>query len=179
MTATAKAALRRLALQARGQGGDAMAATVRLMAALRPYSGKVLAGYWPIRTEADPREAMKAHDGPVCLPVVVGPDQPLVFRGWDGGALDLGAFGTRHPPESAPVLRPDVLIVPLVGFDHAGNRLGYGAGHYDRTLEILRMQGPVTAIGFAYAVQELPAIPPEATDQVLNMIVTDREVIRP
>lgn len=179
MNAQAKAELRRLALAARGQGGDGMAATVRLMAALGPFSGKVLAGYWPIRGEADPIEALRAHDGPVCLPVVTGRNQPLIFRGWDGGALESGAFGTSHPPESAPVLQPDVLIVPLVGFDHAGNRLGYGAGHYDRTLELLRAEGPVTAIGFAYAVQELPAIPPEATDQPLNMIVTDRELIRP
>ncbi|MGR3586852.1 MAG: 5-formyltetrahydrofolate cyclo-ligase, partial [Pseudooceanicola nanhaiensis] len=66
-----------------------------------------------------------------------------------------------------------------LAFDRAGNRLGYGGGFYDRTLEGLRARGPVLALGFAYAAQEVGAVPVEATDAPLDMIVTEREVIRP
>ncbi|QRZ14880.1 5-formyltetrahydrofolate cyclo-ligase [Paracoccus methylovorus] len=173
-----KSALRRQALAARGRGGDDAALTRHLIAALAPHRGKVLAGYWPMRDEADPRPAMAAHDGPVCLPVVTGPARPLEFRLHDG-RLEPGRFGTSHPLADSPVLRPEVLIVPLAGFDLAGHRLGYGGGFYDRTLDALRSMGPVTAIGLAYAVQEIRTIPAEETDQPLDLIVTDTGVIQP
>lgn len=178
MSAADKDRMRRAVLAARAQGGDGAALTRHLIAALAPYRGTVLAGYWPMRDEADPRPAMTAHDGPLCLPVVTGPARPLVFRAYDG-VLESGAFGTKHPPADSPVMRPRVLIVPLAGFDRQGNRLGYGGGFYDRTLESLRCQGDVTAIGYAYAVQELAAIPAEPTDQPLDLIVTDAGLIRP
>ncbi|WP_328288453.1 5-formyltetrahydrofolate cyclo-ligase [Paracoccus lichenicola] len=174
-----KAALRSRALAARAAGGDGDALTRHLAAALAPHRGKILAGYWPMRGEPDPRPAMAAHDGPVCLPVVPGKAVPLVFRRWDGEALVPGPFGTSHPPDSQPVLRPDVLIVPLAGFDRGGNRIGYGGGYYDRTLQLLRETGDATAIGLAFAVQELPAIPADPFDQPLDLIVTDRGLIRP
>ena len=72
---------------------------------------------------------------------------------------------------------PQVLIVPLVGFDRHGSRLGYGGGFYDRTLSDLRRAGQVTAIGLAWGAQELPLIPVEPTDEPLDVIVTDRGVI--
>ncbi|GEK67369.1 5-formyltetrahydrofolate cyclo-ligase [Paracoccus denitrificans] len=173
-----KGGLRQAALSARAQGGDDAALTRHLIAALAPHRGKVLAGYWPMRGEADPRPAMAAHEGPVCLPVVTGPARPLEFRAYDG-RLEPGRFGTSHPPTDSPVLVPEVLIVPLAGFDRAGHRLGYGGGFYDRTLAGLRAQRPVAAIGLAYAVQEIRAIPAEATDQPLDLIITDRGVIMP
>ncbi|KGJ02780.1 5-formyltetrahydrofolate cyclo-ligase [Paracoccus halophilus] len=173
-----KAELRRAALRARGQGGDGAAMTRHLLQALAPHADKVLAGYWPMRDEADPRPAMQAHRGPVCLPVVTGPARPLVFRQFDG-RLEAGVFGTSHPPADSPELRPEVLIVPLAGFDRMGNRLGYGGGFYDRSLQMLRGRGQVIAIGLAYAVQEIRAIPIEQTDQPLDMIVTDGGIILP
>ena len=96
-----------------------------------------------------------------------------------------GAASPWSPAPSAPStrlirhprLRPRVLIVPLAGFDAAGNRLGYGGGYYDRTLQLLRETGPVTAIGLAFACQQLPAIPAEPFDQPLDMIVTDQGVL--
>ena len=111
-----KAALRAQALAARAAGGDGAALDRHLSAVLASHAGAVLAGYWPMRGEADPRPALAAHDGPVVLPVVTGPARPLVFRLWQGGALEPGPFGTAHPPESAPVLTPSVLIVPLAGW---------------------------------------------------------------
>lgn len=168
-----KAALRLRALTARAAGGDQGALDHHLIAALAPHAGAILAGYWPMRGEADPRRAMAAHDGPTALPVVSGPARPLIFRQWRGGALEAGPFGTSHPPDSAAVLTPRVLIVPLAGFDARGNRLGYGGGFYDRTLELLRESGPVTAIGLAFSCQRLPDIPAEVTDQPLDLIVTE------
>lgn len=176
---TAKADLRARALAARAAGGDAAALDRELIAALAPFAGAVLAGYWPIRDEADPRPAMAAHRGPLVLPVVTGRGLPLVFRRWQGGALEPGAFGTAHPSESAEVLVPNVLIVPLAGFDRRGNRLGYGGGFYDRTLESLRKSGPVTALGLAFDCQRLDHIPAEPLDQPLDMIVTESGIIIP
>lgn len=176
-----KALLRQQALQARGQGGDAAALMRNLHQVLAPWRGLVLSGYWPIRDEADPRPAMAAHQGPLCLPVVIAKGQPLLFRRWNGGddGLEPGNFGTRHPAPTQPELTPQVMIVPLAGFDRHGNRLGYGGGFYDRTLAKLRAKGQVRAIALAWAAQELPFIPTEPTDQPVDLIVTEHEIIHP
>ena len=87
-----------------------------------------------------------------------------------------GTFGAPVP-EVGCWMVPQILIVPLVAFDRAGGRLGYGGGFYDRTLEALRRDGPVLAIGFAFAAQEVDALPQEPTDQRLDRIVTEVEVI--
>ena len=80
-------------------------------------------------------------------------------------------------PETGAWLVPEVLIVPLVAFDRAGGRLGYGGGFYDRTLARLRAARPTLAVGFAYAAQEADRLPLEPTDQPLDAIVTERGVI--
>jgi 5-formyltetrahydrofolate cyclo-ligase len=173
--AAAKAALRQAAVAARaaahaaGQG----AAAAHLAAVLAPHAGAVLAGYLPMRSEIDPRPAMAAHRGPVCVPVVAGRGRPLAFRAWSpGAALVPGTFGAPVP-EEGDWLTPAVLIVPLLAFDRAGYRLGYGGGFYDRTLAALRAAGPVAAIGFAFAAQEVPAVPREPTDAPLDLVVTE------
>lgn len=178
MASGLKAGLRRAALAARAEGGDDAALTRNLRAVLAPHRDRVLAAYWPMRGEADPRPALAGHRGPVCLPVVPGPGRPLIFRLHDG-RLEPGPFGTAHPPPDSPELRPGIVIVPLAAFDRAGHRLGYGGGFYDRTLAGLRRTGPVLAIGLGYGVQEIRAVPAEPTDQPLDLIVTDREIIRP
>lgn len=177
-----KASLRRAARARRKQAFeqvDIAPATARLEAELSAVAGPV-AFYWPIRTEIDPRPAMALVSArtPVCLPVTHG-HGPLTFRAWEAG-LDLARddFGTEYPPDG-PDIRPSVLVVPLLAFDRRGHRLGYGAGHYDRTLEGLRRAEPVTAIGFAYSVQEFPPLPAEPTDQPLDRIVTEAETIIP
>ncbi|WP_415234630.1 5-formyltetrahydrofolate cyclo-ligase [Pseudorhodobacter sp.] len=145
---------------------------------LAPHGGKVLAGYMPMRTEIDPLPAMAAHQGVVCVPVIVGQGQALRFREWSPGCVMVpGEFGALIPAEGGWV-EPEVLIVPLVGFDGRGYRLGYGGGFYDRTLEGLRARGPVLAVGFAFSAQEMPEVPIEATDQRLDVIVTERGAFR-
>jgi len=99
---------------------------------------------------------------------------PTAFVRALGEAGYLGAL----IPEVAEEVVPEVLIVPLLAFDRPGYRLGYGGGFYDRTLERLRARGPVTAIGFAFAAQEVDRVPTEPTDQKLDLIVTERGVIR-
>ena len=147
---------------------------------------RMVAGYMPIRTEMDPRPALEglaAQGAPLCLPVVTGKARPLIFRRWaPGEALVDGAFGAAIPADTAPEVAPDLLILPLVGFDRSGGRLGYGGGFYDRTLEALRAAAPaaspVRAIGFAYAAQEAEALPQEATDQPMDAMVTEAETLR-
>ena len=146
---------------------------------LTGYRGVPLAGYMPIRTEIDPRPAMaeaSAH-GPVGVPVIEAEGKPLHFSRWEpDGPMKDGPFGAQIPAVD-DFFEPEILIVPLVAFDRAGGRLGYGGGFYDRTLELLRAKRATLAIGFAYAAQEADTLPSEATDQPLNMVVTEAEVI--
>ena len=143
---------------------------------LAAYRGRALAGYMAMRTEIDPLAAMIAHQGPVCVPVIVGNGQPLKFREWSPGCrMEMGAFGAEIPAEGAWI-EPEVLIVPLVGFDAHGYRLGYGGGFYDRTLQGLRAKRPTRAVGFAFAAQELPQVPIDEFDQRLDAMVTDAGV---
>ncbi|MBY6202275.1 5-formyltetrahydrofolate cyclo-ligase [Maritalea mobilis] len=182
-----KARLRKLAYAARktahAAAGDAVVRASRhLLSEIGEAAGRTVSGYMPIRTEIDPLPAMATlHEAGarVCVPVIAGKGKPLDFRAWTPGcALVEGPFGAMVP-DTGDWLVPDLLIVPLVGFDAALNRLGYGGGFYDRTLSRLRTAGPVRAIGFAYAAQELPDLPVEPTDQPLDAIVTERGVIRP
>ena len=119
-----------------------------------------------------------ARGHPLALPVVTAPRSRLVFRAWvDGALLEDGPFGTCHPAETAAGVVPDVLVVPLLAFDRAGRRLGYGGGYYDRTLAALRKEKPVLAVGVAYREQEVPGVPCDEEDESLDWVITDREVI--
>ncbi|MFZ3581034.1 5-formyltetrahydrofolate cyclo-ligase [Loktanella sp. DJP18] len=146
---------------------------------LARHRGVPLAGYLPMRTEIDPVPALAeaAAHGPVGMPVIVARDAPLRFRTWTPGCATVpGLFGAPVP-EGGDWMTPDILIVPLVAFDVHGGRLGYGGGFYDRTLQALRARGPVLAIGFAFAAQQTDDLPIEATDQPLDMIVTEHGII--
>ncbi|MEO0750169.1 MAG: 5-formyltetrahydrofolate cyclo-ligase [Pseudomonadota bacterium] len=151
-----------------------------LSESLAGFRGVPLAGYMPIRTEIDPLPAMAAAaaHGPVGVPVIQGEGLPLEFSRWEPDcALRDGPFGAQVPLVD-DWFEPEILIVPLVAFDRAGGRLGYGGGFYDRTLERLRARRATLAIGFAYAAQEARDLPLEPTDQPLDMIVTEHEVIQ-
>jgi 5-formyltetrahydrofolate cyclo-ligase len=173
--AAIKAAARKAAFAERKEAfarGQGQAAEI-LADFLAAHRGRALAGYMPMRTEIDPLPAMAAHDGPVGVPVIMGAGQPLRFREWSPGvAMVPGDFGALIPAEGAWV-EPEVLIVPMVAFDARGYRLGYGGGFYDRTLEGLRAKRPTLAVGFAFAAQEIDAVPIEPTDQRLDAVVTE------
>ncbi|MEO6300361.1 MAG: 5-formyltetrahydrofolate cyclo-ligase [Paracoccaceae bacterium] len=143
---------------------------------LSGQSGRVLAGYMPMRTEVDPLAAMAVHQGVVGVPVIIAPATALRFREWGPGvAMVAGEFGALIPAEGAWV-EPQVLIVPLLAFDARGYRLGYGGGFYDRTLAGLRAKAGVLAVGFAFAAQEVGAVPIDGFDQRLDAIVTEQGV---
>jgi 5-formyltetrahydrofolate cyclo-ligase len=113
------------------------------------------------------------------LPVVVSKNVPLVFRQWaPGEPLVLGRWDIKVPPDTAPEVLPDVLLVPLLAFDRKGYRLGYGGGFYDRTLEKLRAIKKVTAIGIAYGAQEVDSVLRDEHDQQLDWVMTERETIK-
>ncbi|PSL21843.1 5-formyltetrahydrofolate cyclo-ligase [Shimia abyssi] len=165
---------RKGAFEAVGPGQSA-----HLSEVLAGYRGVPLAGYMPIRTEISPLPAMAeaAAHGPVGVPVIQGNAMPLEFSRWEPDApLRDGPFGARVPLEDI-YFEPEILIVPLVAFDAQGGRLGYGGGFYDRTLERLRARRATLAIGFAFDAQEAEELPLEATDQPLDMIVTDTRII--
>jgi 5-formyltetrahydrofolate cyclo-ligase len=141
---------------------------------------EVVALYWPIREELDCRplltHLMDALQ-PVCLPVVVGEEAPLDMRLWEQGApLYPSGFGTLAPSEIAPRAEPDVVLMPLLGFDARGTRLGYGGGYYDRTLAALAKTPRL--VGYAFSAQELPEIPREPHDRPLDLLVTELGVRR-
>lgn len=144
--------------------------------------GAVVAGYHPLPTEIDvlPLLSLLAAAGAVtALPEVTGRGEALRFRRWQPGQpLTDGPFKTVHPPETAAVVTPTAVIVPLLAFDARGYRLGYGGGFYDRTLHGLRAAGqaPLT-IGAAFAGQALAEVPVEGHDEPLDWIVTELAVV--
>ena len=180
----AKAALRVAAHKRRAafhpslRNEAAKAAAVHFFEAVPIAKGEVVAGYWPIRDEMDIKSVVaRLMDAgqPVCLPVVLGDEQPLELRLWEDGApLYEAGFGTLAPAEEAPRAAPDVIIMPLLGFDKHGTRLGYGGGYYDRTLAWLAKRPRL--IGFAFALQEVDHIPRDAHDVPLDAIVTEQGV---
>ncbi len=142
-----------------------------------------IAGYHPKGDEADVQPALSALAAAghaTALPVVTGRAWPLVFRLWrPGHPLVPGAFRIMEPMGDAPLVQPDIVLVPLLAFDQAGYRLGYGGGFYDRTLEVLRAEAPTLAVGIGYAGQGVDKLPIDAYDQKLDWIVTEQGSWRP
>jgi len=145
-----------------------------VLARCPPVAGEVWAGFWPMGSEIDIRPLLTelAARGPVVLPVTPRRGQALTFRRWQpGDALTPGPLGTQQP--TGEVMTPTVLLVPLLAWDQAGRRLGYGAGYYDRTLAAL--PGART-IGCAFAAQEVDIVPTGPHDAPLDAIATERGV---
>jgi len=162
-------------------GGDTLSAL--FPPALFPPAGAVVSGYYPFRSEIDPRPLMRrlAMAGRrLALPVTPakGATEPLSFRLWSPDRpCAPGRYAIPEPEPGAEVVQPDLVLVPLLAFDRRGHRLGYGAGWFDRTLDALRALKPVTAIGLAWAAQEVERVPTDPWDQPLDGIVTEREWI--
>ena len=151
---------------------------MQLLSTLEP--GITVGAYWPIRDELDPRFLMQALDRrgyQLALPVVVNKNAALQFRRWGfGDPLVAGEFNIEEPATDAPTVVPDALIVPLLAFNADCHRMGYGAGHYDRTLA----QHPhIKAFGFAYAAQFMEDMPVEAHDWPLQAVITETGTIVP
>jgi len=135
----------------------------------------------PLNSEINPLPLLRklAEQGAVlALPAVARRGKPLVMRAWQFGApLDRGQWGIREPKPEAVEVEPDILLVPLLAFDRAGYRIGYGAGYYDMTIHRLRERKPVTVAGVAFAAQEVAKIPTTPRDARLDLVLTEREVV--
>jgi 5-formyltetrahydrofolate cyclo-ligase len=178
-----KAALRleRLALR------DSMTPEARIEASLKMLDhagdtiefdpGQVISGFWPIRSEVDIRPLMarlRDRGARLCLPAIID-KKTIVFRELVPGApiIETG-FGTTGPAGDAPVLDPDIMLVPLSAFDRTGHRIGYGAGYYDRAIEHLRLKGHMPRlIGIAFDCQEVASVPAEPHDVALDALLTE------
>ena len=134
----------------------------------------ILATYNPTRTERDPSPLHAAMAADLAFPRVMGPNQPLAFfLARSEADFEIGSFGVLEPKKNLPQVFPDLILVPLVGFDHAGYRLGYGGGFYDRTLAQIRAKKTVLAVGFAYDGQRSSQpLNFEPTDLALDAIIT-------
>ncbi len=146
-----------------------------------PPAGTVVSAFWPIRSELDLRPLMTRlceRGCGIALPVVTARRTALTFRQWTPSTRLVEArFGVSVPPEDAPVLEPDWLLVPLLAFDASGYRLGYGGGFYDITLAGLRARKSVFAIGTAFDGQEVARVPRSSDDARLDAILTEKRVL--
>jgi 5-formyltetrahydrofolate cyclo-ligase len=141
----------------------------------------IVSGFMPLKSEINPLPLMQKLSeagARLALPAIAGRGKPLVMRVWAWGEpLDRGQWGIREPKPEAAELEPDILLVPLLAFDRAGHRIGYGAGYYDMTIGRLRAIKPVTAVGLAFAAQEVVKVPATERDARLDLVLTEREAI--
>lgn len=151
----------------------------RLGGFLDRAAGRRVAFYWPMRGEPDLRPLVRTLLGrgvAAALPVVVEPERPLEFWAWHPAARmrRQEVWGIPVPAERNPV-RPDVLLIPLIGFDRDCHRLGHGGGYYDRTLAILDPRPFAVGVGAAHG--EIETIYPQPHDVAMDAIVTEREIL--
>jgi 5-formyltetrahydrofolate cyclo-ligase len=164
---------------------DARAAAAEAVAA-RPFPvpitlGMIASGFMPMKSEINPLPLLRrlvAAGARLALPAIVGRGHPLTMRAYAfGDEFARGQWGIREPKPDATEVFPDLLIVPLACFDRAGHRIGFGAGYYDMTINRLRGMKPVTAIGIAFAGQEIAHVPATPHDARLDLVLTERETI--
>ncbi len=170
----------RLAVPAavRASRGEAIAAGV--LAEIGDIGGRILSAYWPFRGEPDLRpllDEVAKRGGRTALPVVIEKGRPLEFHLWQSGeALSRGVWNIPIPAESRPCL-PDIVLAPVVGYDAACFRLGYGGGFFDRTLAAMAARPRV--IGVGYSAARLATIYPQPHDIAMDIIVTEAGIVQP
>ena len=145
-------------------------------------NGANISAFWPLAEELDTLpllHALHEQGHQMLLPVMLGAGKPLAFGTWQpGDRLKEAAFKTLEPSDDKARLAPDIMLCPLLAFDRRGYRMGYGGGFYDRSIAQLQQQGELLTIGIAFAAQEVATIPTGEYDMPLDMIVTEKEVIR-
>ncbi len=183
---TPKARLRAAALARRDAlpPGERAAAAETIAARVLPVAfkrGQIVSGFMPMQSEINPLPLLRkfaAAGAKLALPAIAGRGKPLIMRAYTfGDELARGQWGIREPKPQARAVDPDILIVPLACFDRAGHRIGFGAGYYDMTINALRAKKAITAIGVAFATQEIPQVPATERDARLDLVLTERELI--
>lgn len=172
----------------KAQAAPQLAAQFMACPSLRAFlkAGTIIGGYVAIGHEIDPIDILKqtaSLDMQCALPITDSDTGEMVFKSYQfGDPLTTGAFGILEPSADADSLTPQLLLVPLIAFDKACNRLGRGGGHYDRYLKKWRAHNKGQAnlaIGLAYEAQGVPAVPRQPHDETLDMIITPARIIRP
>lgn len=142
------------------------------------YNPSIIAGFYPFRNEINLIPLMKKFislGNKICLPITPPKYQTLTFREWTPEVeLVKGKYGILEPNENSKVLEPDLLLVPLLAYDPFGNRLGYGGGFYDRTLNhFLSNKRKTNSIGVAFKFQKCKKLPIGEFDIPLNSILNE------
>lgn len=168
----------RLAVSADARAAMAASIARVLDEVIGEMAGKLISLYWPFRGEPDLRPwlaTIHARGGRTALPIATELGKPLIFRAYaPGDKLERGIWNIPVPT-AGPEVIPDVVIAPLVGFDPAGFRLGYGGGFFDRTLAALPHKA--LAIGIGYEMSRLASIYPQPHDIAMDKIVTEVGVV--
>lgn len=172
----AMTAARKKHFSAHGESDSAALATMA-----DKLSGEIVAAYLPMGSELDPMPlmaALRSRGHSICLPVCVDDDAPLIFRRFkkDTGLLP-DAMGIAAPRATSQTVTPRVILLPLLAFDDDGNRLGRGAGFYDRTLANLRDAGDTRFIGLAFDMQKVDKCPVAPHDEALHGVLTPTQFI--
>lgn len=158
--------------------GEGIAALI--LEEIGDLEGRIVSAYWPFRGEPDLRpflQTVSERGGRTALPVVIEKGRPLEFHLWQTGEpLGRGVWNIPIPAEERPC-QPDIVLAPVVGFDAACYRLGYGGGFFDRTLAAMAVRPRV--IGLGYAGARLATIYPQMHDIPMDMIVTEAGILRP
>jgi len=153
--------------------------TARIEALLPDLAERRIGFYWPFKGEYDPRPLVRALHGRgarLALPVVEKA-RPMRFREWWPHMRMVPGIWDIPVPDEGEWVRPEALLVPLLGFDGRGYRLGYGGGYYDRTLAA--MPEKPLAIGIGFEQSRLPTIHPQPHDVPMDLIITERLAFRP
>jgi len=156
------------------------AITARIEEAVPELAGKCVGFYWPFKGEYDPRPLVQSLHGRgarLALPVVVEKARPMRFREWWPHMRMVPGIWNIPVPDEGEWVQPEALLVPLLGFDGRGYRLGYGGGYYDRTLAA--MPEKPLAIGIGFEQSRLPTIHPQPHDVPMDLIITERQAFRP
>ena len=157
--------------------GEGITASLREIVPARPG---ILGIYWPFRAEFDPRplvDSVVTAGRQVALPVVIDKKGPLEYRAWAPDEPLVAGVWDIPIPEKREIVLPAMVLAPVVGFDRAGYRLGYGGGYFDRTLGAVDPR-PL-AIGVGFALQAIDTIHPQPFDIPMDMIVTETGVRHP
>ncbi len=186
-SATTKTTLREAALKRRAELSPrtrelaSAAIAERVVTVLGKTRPRAIAAYLPFGGEVDPGAILQwaaANKLVTAVPAMVDTGHMVFRRYVPDDPLVRDAFGIASPTAEAPVVDPDLLVMPVSGFDRSGNRLGKGRGHYDRVIADLRARGfAPLLVGVAFSVQEVPSVPAEPHDVRLDMVVTETETV--
>jgi len=146
----------------------------------KKYNLKIIGGYYPINYEIDDLEILNhflKKGSIISLPKIKKKGEMEFCKWYKNNLLLINKYGIPEPVNTNRVY-PDILLVPLVAFDKKLNRLGYGGGFYDRYIQKISKIKKIVKVGLAFSFQELKKIPTNKHDKKLDIIITDKDIIK-